>query len=235
MVYTSAAAVVRTPGVNVGNTFTYGNLSFSFYSNNASATPPPEWKELNETEWFSMSVQNVVNNNVTCSLQAHYKNGSDMTEGGWIDVDTGDDVNMTWFLISANLNPGNSIYSIGEYSTWIINETIQKMYNGVPRDTNHINMTIEESYPPYAYANVSQNYYWDKATGVLTGLSVFFNETMNYTTPITTVYSISLELTESNVWVIPEFMGLPQTLLLIASLTLVTLASKRKLLKTRNH
>lgn len=179
-------------------------------------------------------VQSVVGINVTCSLKAHYTNGTELTEGGWIDVDTGDNVNMTWFFISANLSSNDSIYSIGDYSTWIINETIQKTYNGDPRDTNHINMTIEESSPPYAYVNVSQNYYWDKDTGVLTELSVSYNETMNYTAEYTTEYSIHLELTGSSVWVVPEFIGLPQTLLLIASLALVALASRRKLRKTQN-
>jgi hypothetical protein len=235
MISMSATAPIRQPGVTVGNMFKYGNLSFTWSSNNESATPPPEWKNLNETEWFSFTVQSIVGTNVTCSLQAHYLNGTDASEGGWIDVETGDNDNMTWFLIAANLNSNDSIYTMGDYSTWTINETIQKTYNEDPRDTNHINMTMEASEPPFLYANVSQNYYWDKATGVITELSVFYNETINFTSVITTVCSVSIELTESSVWVVPEFSGLPQTLLLIASLTLVTLASKRKLLKTRNH
>jgi len=235
MISISATAPTRQPGVTVNDSFTYGDLSFTWYSNNESATPPPEWKSLNETEWFSFTVQSIVGPNVTCNLQAHYTNGTDEYEGGWINVDTGDNDNMTWFLIAANLNPNDSIYTMGEFSTWTINETIQKTYNGVQRDINHINMTIEESEPGVLYVNVSENFYWDKATGAITEISVFYNETINFTSLITTVYSVSLELTESNVWVVPEFTGLSQTLLLIASLTLVTLVSKRKLFKERNR
>jgi hypothetical protein len=233
MISISATAPTREPGVAVGNMFKYGNLSFTWYSNNESAAPPPEWKSLNETEWFSFTVQSIIDTNVTCSLQAHYTNGTDVSEGGWIDVNTGDNENMTWFLIAANLNPNDSIYTMGDYSTWTINETIQKTYNGVQRDINHINMTIEESEPPYAYVNVSENFYWDKATGAIMELSVFYNETINIPTPTSTVYSVSLKLSDSSV--VPEFIGLPQTLLLIASLTFVTLVSKRKLFKARNY
>lgn len=234
MISASGAATDRMPGVNVGDVFTYGNLSFNWYSNDTSATPPTEWQGLNQTEWIRISVGNVVVKNVTCNLQAHYKNGTEETGSGWIDVDTGDNLNMTWFFIAANLNSGDSIYSSGSYSTWMINETIQKMYDGVPRDANHINMTIEESNPPpyYYYVYASQNFYWDRETGALIEMSIYVNQTFTLST---TEYSISIELTGSNVWVVPEFIGLPQTLLLIASLALVTLASRRKLPKTRNH
>jgi hypothetical protein len=73
------------------------------------------------------------------------------------------------------------------------------------------------------------NLYWDKATGVLTKLSITENETITYTTD----WSVSFDLTSSSIWVVPEFNGLPPTLLLLASLTLITLAQRRKLNKTQ--
>src|SRR4030042_1081118 len=104
MIGASTAVPVRTPGVNVGDTFTYGNGSFNWYSDDPDATPPDEWKDLNQTEWFSVSVENVVGTNVTGSFLSHFSNGTDdVTEGGWVDVDTGDEVNMSLFFISANL------------------------------------------------------------------------------------------------------------------------------------
>src|SRR4030042_4590947 len=86
----STAVPVRTPGVSVGDTFTYGNGSFNWYSDDPEATPPDEWKDLNQTEWFLVSVENVVGTNVTGSFLSHFCNGTETTEGGGLDVDTGD-------------------------------------------------------------------------------------------------------------------------------------------------
>jgi hypothetical protein len=220
----SAAASVRTSGVNAGDTATYGNANFSWYSSDPSATPPAEWDNLNGTAWFRGTVDSVVGTNVTISSLAHYNNGTEKTQDGWLDVDTGDGENMTFFLISANLNAGDSVYSGGTYSTWIINETIPGT-----RQTNHLNITMDESFPPYTIY-MSMNYYWDKATGILTKISIISNQT----TTSTTDWSISFELTASNKFTVPEFVGLPEILLLLAPLTLVTLAHRRKLHKTQN-
>jgi hypothetical protein len=229
MISASAADPVRTPGVSSGDTFTYGNFNFYWYSNDPNASAPAEWADIENAEWFSVTVENVVDKNITGSLVVHFNNGTEETEGGWVDVNTGDDANMSMFFISAGLSSGDSIYSSVDYSGWIINETIPRTYDGDIRDTNQYNMTMEYSMGEI-YMFSSMNFYWDKTTGALVEMSMIVNQTMTYTTE----YSISVELTGSNVWVVPEF-GLPQTLLLLASLTLVTLAYKLKLQKPRNR
>jgi hypothetical protein len=229
IVGSSAATPVRTPGVVAGDTFTYGNVNFSWYSDDPTATPPSEWSGLNGTAYFLGTIENVVGTNVTSSSQVHLNNGTIQTQSGWVDVDTGNG-NMTFLLISAGLNPGDPIYSNSTYSTWTINETIPETYSGVARDTNHLNVTMEESIESY-YIYTSMNFYWDRATGVLTKLSITENETITYTTD----WSVSFALTGSSKWVIPEFAGLPSTLLLLASLTFVTIAYRRKLHKTQTY
>jgi hypothetical protein len=231
MISASAADPLRTPGVTSGDTFTYGNFNFYWYSNDSSATPPAEWADVENAEWFSVTVENVVDKNITGSLMVHFNNGTEMTDSGWVNVDTGDGANMSMFFISANLNIGDSIYTSGDYSSWMINETIPRTYDGDVRDTNHLNMTMEYSMGETYYVHSSMNFYWDKTTGALVEMSMMLNQTI---LTGTTEYSISVELTGSNVWVVPEF-GLPQTLLLLASLTLVTLAYKLKLQKPRNR
>jgi hypothetical protein len=227
----SAIPPPRTPGVIAGNIFTLDNFSFSWNSTDPSATPPAEWAGLNETTWLSITVENIVDTNVTCTLTAHYQNDTEETASGWIDVDSGDNLNMEMFIIAENLNPGDSIYRTGNFSSWNISETISWPYSEDSRDTNHINYTMEESSMPPLYIYVSANIYWDKATGVLTKMSLTMNQTYTYTTQ----YSISMELTESNMWVVPEFAELPQTLILLASvLALVTIARRRKLHNTHN-
>ncbi len=215
-----------TPGVSVGNNFTYGNVSFEWYSNDPSAIPPAEWSDLNETAWLLGTVDNIVGTNVSISSVIHFINGTEKTEDNWIDVDTGEG-NMTMMLISANLNAGDPIYSGSTYSSWTINETIPITYPGGSRETNHMNTAMEMSMPPY-YISFSMNMYWDKTTGILTKLYV----TSNQTTAYTTYYSVSMELTESNQWIVPEFFGLLTTLLLLAALASFTLVLKRKLNKT---
>lgn len=194
----SAGALVRTPGVNVGDTFTYGNISFEWNCSNPAVVPPAEWVEMNQTEWILGTVESVVGTNVTATLLFHFKNGTETSESGWIDVDTGDNLNLDLFFISANLNISDPIYSSGSHSTWYISDASLKAYPGDgQRMTNHNNITG---------ATTSQNLYWDKATGALTEMSMTYNQTTTYTLQ----YSLSLELIESNVWVVPEFAGLPK-------------------------
>jgi len=221
----SNAPLAATPGVSVGNTATYGNASFNWYSNDPTATPPSEWTTLNGTAWFRGTIQSIVGTNVTISALLHYSNGTEDTEVGWVDVGTGEG-NMTLFLVSANLNVGDPVYTTGDYSGFTINETVPMTYPGGQRQTNHLNVTMQES-SEYVNVSLSMNLYWDKATGILTQMSMMSNETETYTTD----YSVSFQLTDSNVWVVPEF-GMPLIVLLLFSATLVTLVAKRKLRKT---
>lgn len=226
MVSLSNASPVGTPGVSVGNTATYSNAHFYWSSNDPSATPPAEWVALNGTAWFRGTVENIAGTNVTISALLHYNNGTETTDSGWVDVDTGEG-NTTLFLTSANLNAGDHIYTTGDYSDLTINETIPLTYPGGSRQTNHVNVTTEES-SELINVSLSMNLYWDKATGVLTQMSIISNQTSTYTTN----YSVSMQLTDSNVWVVPEF-GMPLIALLLSSAALVTLVATRKLAKHR--
>lgn len=222
MVCLSNVSLAGTPGVSVGNTATYGNVSFDWFSNDPAATPPTEWMGLNGTAWFKGTIQNVAGTNVTISSLLHYSNGTEDTEVGWVDVDTGEG-NLTLFLISANLNASSPIYTTGEYSGFTINETIPVTYPGGQRQTNHVNVTMEQI-SAIINISISMNLYWDKATGVMTQMSMMSNQTMTYTT----YYSVSMQLTESSVWVVPEF-GMPSIVLLLFTTTLITSVVTRKL------
>ena len=228
---TSAATPVRTPGVNNGDSATYGNVSYSYYSN-PSSPPPPEWEALGKTDRFVGTVQNIAGTNVTVSSDLHYSNGTDEPQSGWVDIDTGDNVNLGFLLISANLNAGDPIYSGSTYSTYVINETVSRTYSSGARQTNHLNETMSFSYPGIASVYLSMNFYWDRTTGILTELSIVSNQTMSYPTLNETDLSISFELTQTNRWTVPEFGGLPQILLLLSSITVVAVA-QRRLRRTR--
>ena len=195
----TSRAQTRTVGVSEGDWFKYGDISFDWSSNDPNATiSDPEW---NETEWMMISIVNVSGTNIAGQKTAHYKNGTEETSGGYVDIDTGDGENATTMIISADLGVNDILYTSGEFSTWKINETVVRTYPGGVRDTNHLNMTFELSYMEF-YQYMSMNYYWDKSTGMIVEMCV---EEIHQTGDYVTNASLGFRITESNLWTVPEF------------------------------
>lgn len=230
------ASPTRTVGVNVGDVFTYADINVTWSSNDPNATKDPYGMGLemyNQTEWVSVEITGVSGRNVTVQSIQHFKNGTEDISGGWIDVDTGDGVNATIMVIGANLNVGDPIYTAGDYSTWFINETIMRVYPDSTRDTCHINMTYAYNYtiPPDTDVDFfySTNFYWDRATGIMVEDSF---EMINQTGDYLTAWSMMFSITESNVWVVPEFLNLAVWLAVITIATAVLVVGKRRLSRT---
>lgn len=179
-------------------------------------------------------VQSVIGTNVTGQTTWHFKNGSETISNDWVDIDTGDGGNLTTAIVAANLNAGNTLYTSGSYSTWIINETIVKMYpSGVARDTNHINITMEETIPGYGHYNLSQNYYWDRQTGVVVEMNTtyYYEDTMgNYMRQ-----AILFQIVGSNMWIVPEFPTLPLILTAFITTSSFAILLKRRKLQTKTR
>lgn len=232
----TAIAQTRTAGVSVNDWFKYGNAAVYWSSNDPSATfPPPGYealKEWNDTQWMRVDVTAISGTNITGQSITHYKNGTETTSGGWVDVDTGDGVNQTMAFISANLAAGDTIYNSGSYSTTRINETIPRTYAGGVRNTNHLNVSsiyIGDG----AQISYSTNVYWDKSTGIIVEESIGES---NQTGAYTTTWSAWMGITDSKVWVVPEFLTWTSTLLILIVVTPAVLAIyKRRLLKTPIH
>jgi hypothetical protein len=195
----TSSAQTRKVGVSEGDWFRYGDVSFDWSSNDPNATiSDPEW---NETEWMMISIVDVSGTNITGQKTVHYKNGTEETSGGCVDIDTGDGENATTMIVSADLGVNDALYSSGEFSTWKINETVVRTYPGGVRDTNHLNMTFELSYMEF-YQYMSMNYYWDKSTGIIVEMCI---EEIHQTGDYITNASLGFRITESNVWTVPEF------------------------------
>jgi hypothetical protein len=211
----AASAQTRTVGVTVSNTFKY-NTATSWISDDPSATPPSSLVGINSTQWVELSITAISGTNITGQTTTLYKNGTKITEGGWVDVNTGDGENLTVLIISANLAPGDSVYTSSPYNTTlIINETTSRTYQGGARDTNHINVT-SASTSSQGNLSLANNIYWDKSTGVLVELStVESNQTGTYTTK----WSEDVQISDSNVWTVPEFPNWTPTLITLIMLT----------------
>lgn len=229
MVITSAEAQTRTVGVSVGNWFKYGDITGSWSSDDPNATVP--YFAFNETEWMTMSIESISGTNITGQMTIHYTNGTEEPEEGWIDIDTGEGEEGLLWIISANLDAGHTLYSSGNYSTWMINETVSRTYPGGVRETNHVNFTIEYqmSNGIEIYQYMSMNFYWDRSSGIQVEMS---QEYISQIGENQTSWSFTVKITESNIWVIPEFPIWTTTLLTLVALTVTITICKRRLLKT---
>jgi hypothetical protein len=226
MVVTAATAQERTVGVAEGDWFSY-EIIVSWESTSPDELPPPsygDWERMNGTEWAKITITDVSGTNVSFQYLTHYKNGTEETGNGYIDVDTGDSAQGAFTIIAANLDVNDSVYTSGDYSTYTINETRTRAYQDGVRNTNHLNMSHELSWTigetDYSFCQTS-NFYWDKETGVLAeDIIDFHNQTGEHQTTL----SIATRVTDSNVWVVPEF-PVGSSMLVIAVIVTVTIIS----------
>lgn len=211
----STLAQTRTVGVQEDEWYKYGNITVNWESENPEATPPDYLVEMNETEWWNMTITDITDTNVTIDWVAHLTNGTDVPGTDYIDIETGNSNESMFMIISKGLEEGDSVYE-GEYTEWLINETIPRTYPDGARHTNHINITEDEGN--------AMNLYWDNETGVI----VEWTESSFTGGDFPTSWNMTFILIDSSVWVVPEFNA-PATIL--AALTATTAAAvigKRK-------
>lgn len=232
MAVISVVAQPREPGVDAGDWFMYGDITGSWSSDDPNAIIPDY--ATNETEWADLTITSVVDTNVTSQMEVRYKNGTSEFIDGWIDVDTGDNDKLGLWLIARNLDAGSPLYTSGSYSTWIINETITRSYPPLDgdRSTNHLNLTMEYSLLPLLYVYYSENRYWDRSSGIQVEWS---QESIIEVEGNQTSWSFSVRITDTTVWVIPEFPTWASILLILIILTVTTAIYKRRLRKTPPH
>jgi hypothetical protein len=210
----AASASTRTVGVNVGNTFRYSARS-GWTSTDPNAVPPSSLLDVNDSQWVEFTVTAISGTRITGQGTTLYKNGTEITQGAWIDVRTGDGANLTEFVVSANLTPGDSIYNSADYTDWIINETVSRTYPTGARDTNHLNSTLSSGTDVYL-----TSWYWDRSTGVAVEALV---GTISQNGPYVTTQLIVFEIISSDLWIVPEFPTWTSTLLMFIALTSATI------------
>jgi len=221
MVVTSVVAQPRVVGVSVGDWFKYRAITGNWSSDDPNATfPLLEW---NVTEWMLMSVEDVSGTNITFQSTYHLTNGNEVTQRGDVNIDTGDG-NVTFSTISADLNVNDTIYSSFGYSTMKINETIVRAYPDSTRNVNHLNTTMEFNVTGF-YQYLSVNWYWDRSSGIFVEMA---HEAISEAGGYTTTISVLLRITESNVWVVPEFPSYLILPLFMISTLLAVIVYRRK-------
>jgi len=215
----AALSQPRMPGVHEGDWFRYDKVYFDWFSNDTQVTIPPDVAMLNDTDWMNMSVVRVSTSNITLHWVQHFKNGTSEELDDYVDIVSGASLYAELMIISADLAVNDSVYAYGEYSTWKINETIDRTYPGGARLTSHVNIT-GDSY--------SWQTYWDKVTGAMTEMSTL---NINRVGEYYTTYSYSFVMDTSNAWIIPEFHTSVSILIFFGATTLCAVILKRRLFR----
>ena len=189
-----SSPVERKVGVKVGD-WTIYQANTTYSTNDPKPPLPRPPSEVFEIDQFKFFVQNVHNTNVTFQFTTYYKDLTEKTIEGLIDVNTGE--GMPMFLIGANLSAGDSIYA-KHWTEIKINETISRTHLDVIRETNHFSREYSIYREPYE-ENTSIHIYWEKATGLITEFMLetsLVDKIRNYTT----YHLSSLEIIATNLW-----------------------------------
>lgn len=213
----------RTIGVNLGDSFLY-NVSYLWESNDPS--PQLIWpykvaRLMLEVNTITNTIFSVESKRIGWDSLLGFKNGTSQTmEGNYLNVETGANspnaILLPFGCISTNSSEGDLVYTGVDYR---INETVIRTYLDEERYTNHLYVNKQQK-------NFTMDAYWDYATGVLVEFSVHqFNESGGYTTQ----QSLSYQLVDTNLWVVPEFSSfLILSLFMIATLLAALIHRKKQ-------
>jgi hypothetical protein len=161
-------------GVEVGQTadYTYAISGTTRNSNGSLTTSIPFTVDYLET----ITIQKISGTNVTFKFERDLLNGTEETGTAWINVSDGDGTGI-FVVISANRNAGALIYPnwVNENGTsegaLAVNETIPLKYGDTMMEVNHLNLTYWIDEQPR-----SENYYWEKSTGLIVKWSISGSE-----------------------------------------------------------
>jgi outer membrane protein assembly factor BamB len=170
-------------GVSVGDWFKYA-VSAGWNSTDPLVRMDPETQKLVNLNWVKIQVIGVSDTNISLSETDYYKNGTDATHTGWVDVETGVLQNVDESLfISTDLSPGSLVYSQNPNAVIQINDVVARNYQSGPRDTDRSKANVSSLY----YSNLNVDYQWDKAIGVMVAATKIFS---NQTTQMSTTWAI---------------------------------------------
>jgi hypothetical protein len=235
----TTSAQNRMPGVSVGDSFKYtfdSNLNLGDSSFDLPSLLEGLQSEAQNIDFAQATVIQVSGSTVTMQTTIQYKNGTQQSDTGSIDVATGQDTtqkqSINMLLIAANLNPGDQIYSDGISGT--INDTVTKTYPSGNRQVNHQNIVMNYNVSQEELADFgittplqqtnTQDLYWDKQTGALTEMTY---KMVTKSTQINADISINVALTESNTFTIPEYPITPLLAVLVLVISAITITKIR--------
>ncbi len=221
---TSVFAVTYNLGVTVGQYVKYGNF----------VGEGPGFEQFNDFDWSKIEVTSVQGTVVTLLSTSQFKNGTATPGNGsstvWdVQAGTMNGIPSTQGpIIAGNLNQGDPIPPPDTFS---VNKTENRVYLGVSRSVNILNVTLStENY------NSTLTYVYDRASGLLLEQS---SQTTQQAQPQPTTSAYSYSITETNLFgstpspTIPE-LSYSTVMILGILATTVILAVKFRNRKTPN-
>jgi hypothetical protein len=183
-------------GVKAGDTFTY-SIKGMAETSNENVTVPTSFSELNQTDYYKVTITNVEGTSVTFNHVWSFLNGTQIERTETINVATGTDNVDFWAIYAANLTKGSLLRpSIAGGAT--VNDTETRTYMDGNRETNIFTMTgvfydaeditFSRTYNAYRYVH------FDSQLGMLVELK----EIKIYSDP-EIILTVEWNLVESNV------------------------------------
>ena len=185
----------RVPGVSVGDTFTF-DVTFFWNSSDPNAVVPQEFLEINQTESFRVTISDINGSTVTTLDTWVFKNGTESSSTGLVNVESGINSGGFWAVVATNLGKDDLLHPAGT-DRITVNETIMREYPSGARETNHFIINYQAHDETYGYYTEEGDYYFDRATGILVELydrSTFLSANMQC--------AILWKIKASNVWVV---------------------------------
>lgn len=185
-------------GVNVGDTFTYSLKGTSNIG--LGATPPDNFDQYNQTDYYKISITDVNVSKVTMATEWKFLNGTTLNDQQTIDLSTGlkTDQNGFWALYPSNLKVNNLLRPDG-FDQVKVNQTDSQTYATTIRTRDFFAMENEfydvndptHNTLRYDYTAV----YFDQQTGMLETLTNY----QEYNNP-QMVLVITWKLVDTSVW-----------------------------------
>ena len=201
-------------GVSPGNTFNY-SYNLSWASTNPAATIPPAYLELQNIQSMRINVVSVTDSLINIDITKLYKNGTENTQNGNINVDTQLlELPYSIMIIRAGANTDEKIYPSGGHAT--LSETATKTYSiGTIETIRYV--SVDNSVD----SNQETEIIYDKANGV--GLEYNFESQETSGSYVTTTTE-TLMITS---WVIPEFPFIAVLMIMIIAIPIVLVVYKK--------
>jgi flagellar basal body-associated protein FliL len=162
-------------GVKPGDNFTYSFVAF-WSSTDQSQIVPQEFSNLNKTLSIHFNITDASSITAYVNITKLNRDGTQVLDGGFINVVTGRGVEAQLFIIQANLTAGDKAYpesdpaavaSGASAESFTISDTTTLTYLGVSREVNHYHESKTDS-----DGSVIRDAYFDKTTGVLLELTI---------------------------------------------------------------
>jgi hypothetical protein len=191
-------------GVANGNVFRY-NYKCYFNSNDPKAVPPASFSWINQTDYFMINVTGVSGSMIDFTTMLLGTNGSRSFGVCSMNVGTGfasisgyggPADSSGFFFMTRNVSMMGRMYP-SMVGSPTVNDTLMMNYMSGQRLANHFSRTTIQN-----GAAVNSDFYFDQATGMMVQ---WRQEAIQTSGVIQSNSTQMMKITESSVWVIPEF------------------------------